>query len=443
MFRPRLIACTVALLALPACENDPPFSAEEWDVVESLSPLPDPPADPTNAFADDPAAALLGQRLFFEKSYSGALTIGNDGLNGSLGAVGDKGKVGCAGCHLPEAFIDTRSNPPNVSLGVKYTERNAPSLVNVAHYEWYGWGGKQDALWTQASLSPESGTNSAGNRCGYAHMVYDLYRNEYNSIFTEYPLPPELAAGHPEAARFPASCKPKSTPTAPDGPWELMLADDRVAVNRIMANSGKATAAYERLLVSRNAPFDRYVEGEEDAISPAAIRGLKVFIGTGFCVQCHNGPFFSDQEFHNLGIPQVGPHLALEDRGRFIDLGAAQTHTFNSGSVYSDDPAYGQAQLNGLVADDADLGAFRTATLRNVANTAPYFHTGSMATLADVVWFYFEGGGTSGFVGDKAVLMRRLDLTGEDRDDLVAFLESLTGEPIPEHLLRSPPILVP
>lgn len=412
------------------------FTEEQWAIVESLADVPPVPHDPTNRFADDPAAARLGQKLFHESRYSGALTIGADGMNGSPGAEGETGKLACASCHVPQSdFTDTRSKPGNVSLGIAFTPRNAPSLLNVAFYEWNGWGGKQDSLWTQASLSPESSDNTGGTRCGYAHVVFDHYRTEYEALFG--PLPEALAADAPDADRFPAQCKPKKNPEDPDGAWEAMDPADQEAVNQVMANCGKAIAAYERLLVSFDSPFDRYAGGDDTAISASAKRGLKVFIGKGGCVDCHEGALFTDDDFHVTGVAQVGPNVPEVDEGRFKDIDSVLAHPFNTASAYSDDPAAGQEKLGGLVAGDDDLGAFRTKALRNVANSAPYFHTGGALTLMEVVELYDEGGAASGFMGRKDERLVPLDLTTREREDLVAFLESLTGQPLPAELLAN------
>lgn len=433
-----------ALLTLPAVACSGPtyegFTEDEANVVRGLSPLPAVPPDPTNRYADDPKAAALGQKLFFETRYSGALSDENNCTNcGAVGAPGEKGKMGCVKCHLPDAwFTDNRSKPGNVSLGVRHTTRNSPSLVNVAHYNWYSWAGKQDSLWTQASLSPESGENSAGNRCGYAHMLWNFYRTEYNDVFGDYPLPEGLDPTSTSSASFPASCKPKKSAMDPDGAWERMPPAAQDAVNRIMANQGKAVAAYERLLVSRNAPFDRFVAGDEKAISDSAKRGLQLFIGRAFCVQCHAGPFFSDQKFHNTGAPQEGPDVPSEDEGRFADIPAAQKHAFNSHSAYSDAPGSRNPELPMLVPGDADRGAFRTKALRQVAQTAPYYHAGQFATLEAVIDFYSEGGGTAGFVGTKDARLKPLNLSTVEKADLVEFLKTLTGEPVPAHLLENP-----
>lgn len=412
------------------------FTVEEWTIVEGLSPLPETPPDPTNKYADDPRAVALGKKLFFEKRYSAGLKIGNDGTNGAAGEIGDTETMGCAMCHIPSAsFVDTRSNPNNTSVGVKWTTRNTPTIINVAHHKLHGYAGKQDSLWCQASLSPESGSNSAGNRCGYAHMLFEHYREEYDALFDD-PLPTALSTSAPDASRFPTKCKPKSG-DAPDGPWEMMTEEDRTIVNTIMANQGKAVAAYERQIISGNAPFDQYVAGDEGAMSDAAKRGLKLFVGKAACVDCHQDAIFTDHEFHNLGVPQEGPTVAATDTGRFDDVNKLLKHAFNSKSQWNDGPDPGKITDQTVQTDDLK-GQFRTSMLRNVAQTAPYMHTGSLATLRDVVEFYNDGGGHADFVGEKSPVLVPLMLDDREMDDLVAFLEALTGEPIPDELTSDP-----
>jgi cytochrome c peroxidase len=170
----------------------------------------------------------------------------------------------------------------------------------------------------------------------------------------------------------------------------------------------KALAGFERTLVSGNSPFDRYFYGgDKKALSAAAIRGLALFRdkGKGNCATCHtieeHYALFTDNKFHNLGVG-VPPDGKLSDEGRYL-----QTH------------------------DDSDHGAFRTPSLRNVAKTEPYMHDGSLKTLKQVVEFYDEGGINLGNPHlDKEI--RSLHLSGRERNDLVAFLESLTGDVPPD-----------
>jgi cytochrome c peroxidase len=164
----------------------------------------------------------------------------------------------------------------------------------------------------------------------------------------------------------------------------------------------KAIASFERTLVSGNSPFDKYqFGGDKTAMSASAIRGLALFKDPkrGNCAVCHTidekSALFADGKFHNLGV-------GLDARGELTDLGR-----------------YEQTKV------EADKGAFRTPTLRNIALTGPYMHDGSQKTLADVVDFYVGGGSSNPYL-DKEI--KEIKLSGQERADLKAFLEALTGE---------------
>jgi cytochrome c peroxidase len=164
----------------------------------------------------------------------------------------------------------------------------------------------------------------------------------------------------------------------------------------------KALASFERTLISGNSPFDRYeYAGDKTALSPAAIRGLALFRdrAKGNCATCHtieqNYALFTDGKFHNIGI-------GVGDEGNLTDLGR-----YNESKV------------------EADKGAFKTPTLRNVAKSAPYMHDGSLKTLQDVVEFYAGGANSNPYL-DKEI--KSIKLTGQERADVVAFLESLDGD---------------
>jgi cytochrome c peroxidase len=432
--RANLCSVVCSAVALAGCISDKmvdAFTEEEFDVIRTLGPIGQVPADSTNRYADDEASALFGQRLFFEKSYSHGLAIADP----VLGAVGDTGKVACASCHdTANYYTDTRSHPNSTSLGVNWTARNAPSLVNVAYNQWMSWGGKDDTLWEQSAVLCENASAFGGNRLEYAHMLYRKYRADYNAIFP-VPLDSALDPNAPDAGRFPAQGKPKASPTAPDGPWEMMMTQaDRDIINTIMANSGKALEAYERKLVSRNAPIDKYIQGDYTQLSSAAKRGLRLFIGKAACVDCHSGPELSDHKFHNTGIPQVGINLPRVDNGRYDDLQKTLASAFTGAGKFSDDPTAGMAKLAGMQVTNDLMGLFRTPMLRQVSNTGPYMHTGSLLTLEDVVQFYNGGGGTADFSGTKSPAMVPLLLSDDEQTDLVAFLNSLTGDPPPADL---------
>lgn len=378
------------------------FSDNEWAVIERLSPLPNkPPPNPANRFADNPDAAQLGQMFFFDARFS------------------KEGTVSCATCHSPfHGFADVEAT----SLGNRRGTRNAPTVLNAAYNEWQFWDGRADTLWAQALFALEGEDEQAGTRLQYAHLVHRHYQADYEAIFG--PLP-----NLEDARRFPPDGK------TGDPTFDNMSEADRIAINTVFANIGKAIEAYERLLISGNAPFDRYVAGDEEAITLEAKRGLKVFIGKGVCVLCHGTPHFRDNDFHNLGIPQDG---LPEDIGRFQGIAELLADPFNSASIYSDSRADAAQMLKLLEPRLEHQGEFKTPTLRNVALTAPYFHTGEFPTLASVIEFNNAGGSTNEFDGRQAVAVEPLHLTEQEKKDLVEFLETLTGEPPPAHLLMKP-----
>ena len=155
---------------------------------------------------------------------------------------------------------------------------------------------------------------------------------------------------------------------------------------------GQAIASFERTVVSGASPFDRQQAGDTTAMSAAAVRGMAVFNGKGNCVTCHAGFNFSDESYHNLG---VGMTAHAPDQGR--------------------------AKVSNV---RTDRGAFKTPTLRNVAETAPYMHDGSEATLADVIAYYDRGGNPNPYLSKE---IRPLALTDGEKADLLAFLDALTG----------------
>lgn len=410
------------------------LTADELARAKTFSPLPAVPADPTNAFADNAAAAVLGQRLYFDSSYSGALAVASDGANGGLGAVGDRGKVACVSCHASPSGDDNRSKPGNVSLGTDFGTRNALPVVNAAFNKWTNWGGRFDSQWSLPLAVAENARIMKSTRLEVAHLLFTKYRADYDAIFP-VPLDAALSPTAADAARFPAAGKPKAAATDPDGPWEQMTAGDRAIVNRIFVNYGKALAAYMRKHVSRDAPFDRFVAGDTSAISASAKRGFRVFTGKGQCATCHAGPNFSDDKFHALGVPQTGDKVPATDLGRFTDVAPLLTSPFNTNGDFSDDKTTGK--LTGEAQNATQLGAFRTRSLRNLSTSPPYMHSGQLATLEAVVDFYDQGGGNVPDGGVKPSMLVPLALTAEDKADLVAFLKTLDGAPVDASLLQN------
>ncbi|MCX4241890.1 cytochrome-c peroxidase [Paraliomyxa miuraensis] len=418
-------------LVLGACSDHDDFTEIELALIGEHSPMPALEPDTTNRYADDPAAAILGQKLFFDRRYSGPLAVGSDGSNGGLGAVGEAGRLSCRDCHLGQWFVDTRSVPNQTSLGIDWFGRNAPTMINVATYEeWFGWVGYNDNLWGKNLIPAEF--VMATTRTGIARFVREQYRDEYDAVFTDWALGDDLDPTHPEVdTRFPRD----ATPLAADSPWSSMTPEDQDLVNRVFANFGKALAAYERLLVTGQTPFDRFVAGDDTAIGESAKRGLRLFIGKAACAECHAGPHFTDEEFHVTGVSQLGDHVFPEE-GEDGRLGGAMVYLgwdFNTAGRYNDDPTVDRSE--GITADESLRGAFRTKGLRNVAMTAPYMHTGHYQTLEEVVDFYDRGGEADDFQGVRDPLMVPLNLSTQDKADLVAFLETLTGDPVDDALL--------
>jgi cytochrome c peroxidase len=168
----------------------------------------------------------------------------------------------------------------------------------------------------------------------------------------------------------------------------------------------KAIAAYVRTILSGNSPYDRFRAGDTTALSPAAQRGLALFEEKARCTRCHTGFNFTDEDYHNIGVGMDREH---PDLGRYT-----------------------------VTKDEADKGAFKTPTLRDVASRGPYMHDGSLKTLEEVVDYYAKGGTANPWLSPKSQL---LNLTAQERADLIAFLHALTGEVAPE--VSSSPQLPP
>ncbi len=415
------------------------LSERDWEIVRTLSPLPPPPADPTNAYADRQDAAALGQRLFFDPRLSGPLLAPENGLeaDGGNGPVGAAGRVSCARCHAPEhGFSDARSYPPQTSLGAGFTPRHSPALLNVAHQRWFFWDGRKDALWSQTLGPIESPLEHNFSRVAVVRALFRHHRAEYEAIFGPLPDLSDLAR-FPDTDRDPTTGRPGAAhPDALD--YDEMAPEDQALVDRVFVNVGKALAAYLRRLESRDSRFDRFVAGQSSALDRIERQGLVLFIGRAGCVRCHRGPTFSDGEFHNDGVAQDGLHVARRDLGRAGGIPVVLADPLGAAGAFSDDPSAGRAHLAGLSVQAADVGAFKTPGLRGVAASPPYFHTGYAPTLDDVVRAYDKGGGDSSvvsFAGDKDARLLPLHLSEAERAALVAFLRALEGAPLDRCLL--------
>ncbi len=368
------------------------MTREEVGRILALGPWPQPARpDPGNRVSGQAAAAAFGRRLFFD---------------GRLSATG---VISCAWCHQPErAWTDGRARAQALAAG----DRNTPSLLNLGLQRWYGWGGSSDSLWMaslRAIVDPREMGSSAARVAREVRRHADL-SCEYRVVF-----------------------------------GRAVPADDDEAV---LADIGKALAAFQQTLVTARTPFDAFrdalARGDRRAMASypaAALRGLKLFVGRGNCVLCHHGPNFSNGEFHDTGVPFfVRPGVV--DPGRFAGLNALRDSPFNLLGRHNDDPGAANAvATRHVVLEHRHWGQWRTPSLRSIADTAPYMHDGSLATLEDVIDHYSTLD-PDRLHSDGEALLVALRLTDAERADLVAFLASLS-EIDPRPLPLEPPLPAP
>ena len=276
------------------------------------------------------------------------------------GRLSKNNAISCAFCHNPgTGFADARQTSIGVGGGIG--GRQSPTVYNTAFNHFQFWDGRARSLEEQA--------------IGPIHN------------------PVEMAETHEQVVAKLGKIK---------GYQQQFRAVFGTDVN--LQGIADAIAAYERTILSTNSAFDKFVLGDQKAMDEAAVRGLILFRGKARCILCHNGANFTDNQFHNLGVPQVGP--MKEDLGRFA-----------------------------VSLAEKDRGAFKTPTLRSITETAPYMHDGVFKTLEEVVEFLDQGGGNS---PNLSPLVKPLTLTGEERADLIAFLKALAGEPLPFSMPKLP-----
>jgi cytochrome c peroxidase len=298
----------------------------------------------------------LGLDLYMPVPEDNPITVENIELGRRLFAdrrLSRDGLIACTSCHDPARAFST---PDAVSPGVfgRRGRRNSPALINRGWGKSFFWDGRVATLEEQV-------------------------------------------------------LKPIEDPNEMD----LPVADAARGVGLTPVELSRALATYVRSIMSGNSPYDRYVNGERNALSPEQQVGLQIFRGRGNCTACHVGPNFTDERFHNTGIAwasEAGPAAGWPTDARSARAG--------QGGRLLDE---GRAAITGKAEDG---GAFKTPTLREIARTAPYMHDGSLATLEDVVDFYDRGGGANPNL-DRELQPRRF--TADEKRALVTFLDSLSG----------------
>jgi cytochrome c peroxidase len=346
-----------AVLVAAALVVTPQWTPRERALLRSLA-LPTQKQqvvrDPSNRYAGRRDAARLGRELFFDTSLSA------------------NGRVSCSSCHQPDRnFQDGRK----LGRGIGSTKRRTMSLVGASAQTWLFWDGRKDSLWSQALGPLENPAEHGMTRARIVRVLQRDYRKQYEAVF---------------------------------GPqW---------GVDRAFANVGKAIAAFESRITLAPARFDRYVRGEPSALNAQEVAGLKLFIGKAGCVACHSGPFFTNGEFHNTGVPQDGA-----DVGRYEGVRLLRRDPFNCRGRFSD-ARRGECAIEFLPRAGPKLrGAFKPPSLRNITRNAPYMHAGQFATLADVLRHYNRA--PRAVVGHSE--LHPLHLGDRQLEALAAFLRTL------------------
>ncbi|ODT07733.1 MAG: methylamine utilization protein [Mesorhizobium sp. SCN 65-20] len=394
-----LIAAAALAVLLAGCSDSGLTDTERRTVASmSLSALPPLPPDPTNRFAENPGAAALGATLFFDTGMS------------------RDGNVACGTCHkIDRQFQDDL--PRGVGVGV--TNRRTMPLAGVARDPFFFWDGRRDSLWAQALVPLENPVEHAGTRTAYAHYIKRRFGERYERIFR--PLPAGLDA-------LPASAGPFGTP-AEQAAWKAMTEEQRSGVDQVFADVGKAIAAFERSLVHGKTRFDRFAdviaEGREPsgetALTDEEMHGLRLFIGKANCSTCHTGPRFTDNHFHNTGVPPV-PGLPA-DLGRVAVVDEVLGDPFNCIGRFRDGGEEACGELRFMQKTSPELvRAYKTPSLRGVADRAPYMHAGQFSTLEQVVSHYATA--PKAVEGESEI--HPVALSDRQRAALVAFLKTLS-----------------
>ncbi|MBI4787301.1 MAG: cytochrome-c peroxidase [Chloroflexi bacterium] len=314
-----------------------------------------------NPYSD--AKAELGRVLYFDPRLSG------------------DGSTSCNSCHPANDGSWAVSSPISFGYPGATHWRNSQTVINVAYYTKLNWDGSATSIEKQND-GAWSGTVAGNVDSAMAEerlAQIPEYVRRFKQVFgTEYPL---------------------------------------------YGDALKAVATFQRTIVSKNVPFDKFVQGDTNAIGDSAKRGYDLFKGKANCSACHNGALVSDNSFHNTGVPtapdfQTNALRQITVRWQYWARGVSED---KYATMNSDLGLYYITKLDG------DRAKFRTPSLRDTCYTAPYMHNGIFGTLEEVVAFYNQGGGDD---ANEDALIKPLKLSAAEQADLVAFLKSLCGDKI-------------
>jgi cytochrome c peroxidase len=324
--------------------------------AQGIEPLPEMPIFPENPLT--PEKVELGKKLFFDRRLSG------------------DGTMACATCHSPETGY---SDGLAISLSYPTTRnwRNASSLINLAYNDAFFWDGRATSMEEQA-LFP----------------VMSAFEMNQNLDFLEEEL--------------------KEVP-------EYVEAFQNVFGGEITRERvGMALAAFQKTIISKDSPLDRYLKGEEGALTAVQKEGYDIFVGKGNCIACHNGPNLTDNKFYNLGVPE-NPDVVDDSRISATRRFTAKVSGYKAYRTLTEDPG------RYLVTKDRkDWKAFKTPTLREAALTGPYMHNGVYQSIEEVIEFFNKGGGDD---PNRTPLLKPLNLSDDEKLTLEVFLkEALKGD---------------
>lgn len=394
-------AVVLAVAALSGCKREAFSEQEKTAVVAlSLSQLPPLPPDPSNRYADEPLAAAFGATLFFEQRLS------------------RNGEVACSTCHrIDSQFQDNL--PRSVAIGT--TDRRSMPLAGVSRSPFLFWDGRRDSLWAQAITPMEDAREHGGTRAAYAHFIAEELKGRYENIFG--PLP--------DISNVPENASPLGTAEERRA-WQAMTPGQQDGVNRVIANLGKAIEAFERTIRHEPTRFDRFADALRDGVKPAGdaaltdqeIYGLRLFIGRANCVTCHAGPRFTDDHFHNTGVPAADD--VPDDLGRETGAREALADPFNCLGRYSDAKPDQCGELRFMAAKGPELRrAFKTPSLRGATSRPPYMHSGQIGAIEEVVDHYVRAPASP----DAQTELVPLRLSDKEKAALIAFLKTLSNDP--------------